>query len=255
MKKLTNEEFKIKLAKSNQWVEPIGEYENAKTPLLCRCKMCGREWMAVPNNILNGAKCRPCAIKMQAESMRKTNDTFLEEISIRNPDIEPLEKYVDGKTGILVRCKKCNYTWIARPNNLLSGKGCPKCGIEKTASSKRKTNQLFISELKEKNHNVEALSEYKGINNKIFFRCKNCGHEWSAKPAHVLTGNGCPVCGGSQRKSHEKFLEELKTINPFIEVVDDYKNARTKILCRCLKCHGEWYATPDKLLQGNGCIH
>ena len=41
--------------------------------------------------------------------MRKTNDTFLEEISIRNPDIEPLEKYVDGKTGILVRCKKCNY--------------------------------------------------------------------------------------------------------------------------------------------------
>lgn len=51
----------------------------------------------------------------------------------------------------------------------------------------------------------------------------------------------------------EDFLNELKKVNDNIEVIGDYKNLTTKVLCRCLIDNHEWYAVPYKLLNGAGC--
>ena len=48
--------------------------------------------------------------------------------------------------------------------------------------SKKKTHEQFVEEIKLKNkhfNDIELLSEYCGIKNKIKCRCKICNHEWS----------------------------------------------------------------------------
>lgn len=57
----------------------------------------------------------------------------------------------------------------------------------------------------------------------------------------------------SKRKTHEVFVKEISTINPNIEIIGKYINARTKIKVRCLIDDHIWYATPDNLLHGYGC--
>ena len=57
----------------------------------------------------------------------------------------------------------------------------------------------------------------------------------------------------SKRKTHEEFVEEMKNINPNIEVVGTYIRAKEKILCRCKIDGNEWHAFPNNLLNGQGC--
>ena len=56
-----------------------------------------------------------------------------------------------------------------------------------------------------------------------------------------------------KRKTLEQFKEELYQINNKINVVGDYKNTHTKILCFCKECNQEFRAYPSDLLQGHGC--
>ena len=185
--------------------------------------------------------------------MRVTNEDFLQRLLIKNPNIEPLEQYKGSKVNILCRCKVCGHEWMVCPGNLLSGKGCPVCAIKRNTMRQTKTQGQFLAELSVNNSTVDPLELYKGANRKILFRCKKCSYKWMAKPSHILNGHGCPVCGGSMQKDDKTFIEQLAKINPMIEPLEPYINARKKILCRCGFCKNEWYGTPDKLLQGNGC--
>ena len=54
-------------------------------------------------------------------------------------------------------------------------------------------------------------------------------------------------------KTHESFINELKTISPTIQVLDKYQNSNKRILVRCNVCNYEWNAVPANLLNGDGC--
>ena len=57
----------------------------------------------------------------------------------------------------------------------------------------------------------------------------------------------------SKRKTHEEYVVELSAINPNIEIVEKYVDAKTKILHRCLLDDYKWLVCPNKTLQGKGC--
>lgn len=160
--------------------------------------------------------------------MKVTHEVFLQRLSVKNPNIEPLEEYKGYAVNIMCRCKICGTEWSVRPGNLLSGKGCPSCAIKKNTARQTKSQAAFLAELAESNPNVDALEPYQKINTKILFRCRKCHYEWTAKPGHILDGHGCPVCGGSMRKSNDTFLAQLTKINPMIEPLEPYTNA-----CKC----------------------
>lgn len=57
----------------------------------------------------------------------------------------------------------------------------------------------------------------------------------------------------SRRKTHEEYVNELATINPNIDVLEQYINANTKIAHRC-KIDGHiWCPAPGSVLGGQGC--
>ena len=65
---------------------------------------------------------------------RLTHEDFLKEFE-KNPhfnDIELLEKYVNRKTPIKCKCKKCGHEWSANAYNLTHfNTGCPSCALAK----------------------------------------------------------------------------------------------------------------------------
>ena len=122
---------------------------------------------------------------------------------------------------------------------------------------KRLTHEEFMEKFYKQNknaENIEVLGKYKGALTKIKCRCKIDGHEWEIRPNDLLRGQGCPKCANNKKKkTHEKFINEMKKINENIEILGEYVNARTKIKCRCKKDRFEWEVKPNDLLNGCGC--
>ena len=78
---------------------------------------------------------------------------------------------------------------------------------------RRKTHEEFIEEMKAINPDIEILGEYIGAREKVLCRCRIDGYEWEITPTHLLRGQGCPKCGGSLKKTHKEFVEEMSHIN------------------------------------------
>lgn len=130
--------------------------------------------------------------------------------------------------------------------------GCKYC------SGRGKTNSDIIQEIK--NKDVELISEYKGNEKPINCKCKKCGNTWITLPKVLTTnGSGCPICGRRQiikakTKTKEKFINEIKQVNPNIIILGDYVNTHTKIKCKCLIDNTVWYGYPANLLNKSaGC--
>lgn len=70
---------------------------------------------------------------------------------------------------------------------------------------------------------------------------------------HLRTAKrGCPYCSGKY-KTTDDFISEVSAILPDINVLGEYKTARTKIQVRCSKCGHEWAPEARSLLYGQGC--
>ena len=77
---------------------------------------------------------------------------------------------------------------------------------------KRKTNEEFLIELKDKNIAYTPLEKYINYNTKISFRC-SVGHIFKSTPHDIFDGNGCPYCSG--RKALKGF-NDLCTTHPLV---------------------------------------
>lgn len=124
--------------------------------------------------------------------------------------------------------------------------------------SKRKTTEQYIKELQEVNSNILLLEEYCGRDTKIKHKCLICGNEWEVRPSNLLGGCKCPECQKAKgryhvKKTHEEYVRELKSINPTLECVEEYKGTNTGILHKCSVCQNEWVAQPANILSGMGC--
>lgn len=118
---------------------------------------------------------------------------------------------------------------------------------------RRKTMNQFMSEMNEKHPTLEVLSEYVNNRTKVNLRCKICGHEFSAVPASLYMGHGCPPCHGYIIYNQEKFVDKISKQNPKIIVLGNYINSQTKIDVKCKDCGYEWKATPNALLKSKSC--
>lgn len=192
-------------------------------------------------------------------SKKKTHEEFVEEMISINPNIEIKSMYLGARTKCLCKCKIDKNEWYAYPTNLLNGQGCPKCKSTTLSKLKNKTHETFIEEMSIKHSNILVIGTYINNSTKIQCKCKICNYTWYSIPNNLLSaGEGCPYCGilnsaNKRSKSHIGFLYDMKILHPELDVLGQYINAKTKILCRCKECNHEWMVTPTNLLQGQGC--
>lgn len=255
MKRKTNSQFVQELKLINNSIIPEEPYINASTKILCRCAKCGYTWYATPNNLLGGSGCANCA-----GNIKKSNSQFIIELSRVNPSIEPLEEYQGKEKPILCRCKECGNEWKAKPKNLLKNKySCYRCSLQQRGITRRKTNEVFVNELRQKKPYIIPLEQYSVSSKKIKCQCKKCGHIWAARPNNLLdNGSGCPNCNHSATSIIEQIIARALSItigNSFVLSRD--RKAIKKELdiyiphLRLAIEFGAWFWHKDKLKNDN----
>ncbi|HAJ4917036.1 TPA: hypothetical protein HLY57_09605 [Escherichia coli] len=170
-----------------------------------------------------------------------------------NQNIEVLGEITRNDAKVLCRCKACGHEWIGIPGNLKRGYGCPKC-----AGNVKLSHEEHVAAIANVNPDVEVIGEVINSDTKVLCRCKACNNEWSARPASLKSGYGCPKCynlrrGQSLKLSHEEHVAAITKVNPDIEVLGEIINVSTKVLCRCKVCNHKWSPTPSDLKSGYGC--
>lgn len=123
----SHQQYLDDLAMVNIDIEPIEDYINTDTIILHRCKICGHIWPIKPNHTLSGHGCPMCGFKLNADSKRKSQEQYIQELFYVNPDIEVIGEYINYTTPLLHRCKKCGNEWEAKPIHTMRGHGCTSC--------------------------------------------------------------------------------------------------------------------------------
>lgn len=126
-RKKTPEDFIAELTAVTNTIEVLGEYRGRDCKIKVRCKTCGHEWSASAGNLLSGYGCPNCKAVNHSLRSRKTHEQFVQELSLSNPSVEVIGRYITNKKKVLVRGKNCGNEWQANPTHLLNGSGCPVC--------------------------------------------------------------------------------------------------------------------------------
>lgn len=97
----------------------------------------------------------------------------------------------------------------------------------------------------------EVVGTYKNSGAPIEIKHIICGKSYFPIPVNIFSGNAaCLNCFGQKRKTAETFKLE---VDPDYEVLEDYKNNKTKIKFLHRTCGNEFYKSPNHFLSGIKC--
>ena len=188
---------------------------------------------------------------------RKTQKEFENELKEKfGEEYILLSDYVNIKTKIKIKHLLCGCIFERKPGDLLKSTGCPDCKNERMRKLKVKPFEVFKKEFyKILNKNEYTLlsdeNEYKDSQTKIKVKHLICGYEYPVTPNRVLSGDRCPKCYGTHKRTIEELKQEiLEKIGPDYELLStEYKNTMSHVIIRH-KCGYEYSVTPNRLLNG-----
>lgn len=98
-----------------------------------------------------------------------------------------------------------------------------------------------------------SLFDYVGNQTKVTVICKDHG-KFEIRPSHHKQGQGCPTCGGTEKLTQERNIEQFveKHGDRYDYSLVDYLGSQAKVIVIC-KDHGKFSITPKNHKQGQGC--
>ena len=248
-KKVTEDEFKARVADILPNIQIIGSLTNLKSPIEVKCLTCGTTWSPLAESLYRGHGCPKCAGKQ-----RKMTEEIKAELAISRPDVEMLGEYHSAHEKIPYRFLECGHICQISTAKIKSGRGCPKCAEALRGASQRGSKEQLQALLDQKFGDVEVCGDYVNNTTPVLFRCRRCGHEWSLTPKEIKISLGCPEC----HKTGTSFVQEfvlafMVHALPEERVLSRDKNAIGKELdifipglCIAIE-PGSWYWHADKV--------
>jgi len=165
------------------------KYVSSSTKVSIICESHG-EFTQRPASHLEGSGCPKCA----GNIMNTT--TFVEKARLVHGDTYNYStvNYVNNTTPVKIMCSK-HRSFTQRPASHLEGSGCPKCGLEISAtSSLLTTKEYVIKAIATHNAKYDYTSvKYTGTSNPITITCPEHGDFEQLASNHLL-GHGCKTC-------------------------------------------------------------
>lgn len=258
--KITYDEFIDRLKESQNLIIPIGEYVGWTNPMKYKCLVCGYEWKTTEARSAIRHGCWNCSRKIKsiktAKAKTKSEEQFRLELSLVQPNLIPNDKYINGSTKYHCICKIHGCDVYTTPEKMLHrNQGCPICAIERNKCATRYTDETYRAKLKSINSNIEVLSAYISIKNRINAKCKICGHIWNPIAESLISKHpcGCPKCASNAIKTPAEFKSELSISHPYLILLSDYNRSSKKVHVKCTHCGNDFWVTPNKLQQGQQC--
>lgn len=173
--------------------------------------------------------------------------------------------YVDYTSKIYYHCTKhpeygtqeTLAKHICKPNKKFM---CVRCAQEHTGECNKINEDEIIQTFK--NQNCEYInSEFlNGSKRMVQFRCNKHFDKIQYRPYSGIKYSKTPCLYCNKELEREITLGSLEDIynsprfnREKIEILGEYINDSTKLLCQCNYCNHQWYVTPNKLKHGRGC--
>lgn len=160
----------------------------------------GHVWSAVPYAVAQGSWCPHCnrfkARRNIADMRARARYNGGECLSL---------EYVNSGSKLRWRCAAA-HEWEATPANVGSGHWCPQCnrGMGRSAPTTLADIQAAVA-----GRGRCRAPAYINARTKLRFECAR-GHQWDARPTHVLRGVWCPYCAGVARETHASMRRKPK---------------------------------------------
>ena len=227
------------MTKSN--IRPKVRYVNNNTPWKSECLVCMRVISPTLKNVVrNGGGCKYCAKNSPIDSVKAV-------ALMRKQKLEPLVKFVNGKTKWKCRCLRCGkisypiYSTIRQASKKKDITGCRYCNIHYVDSTDA-IKEMIESKLLPLVPYVNARKPWK-------CRCLSCNKIVSPTFDAVSHGKGCSYCSGNRidAKDAKKIMLKAgyKPLTP-------YKDSKSKWICVHVKCGREVNAPFERINAGAG---
>jgi hypothetical protein len=186
-RKISIEDFKIKCKEKHgdKYDYSKINYINCDTKIKIGCKKHG-EFEQIARYHLKGAGCSKCA-----GTAKSNTKEFIEKATIIHGDKYDYSKvnYINNKTKVIIICK-LHGEFQQRPNNILLGQECIKCGYVNSANKNRKTLEEFIEKSTKIHGDLYDYSKIDYINSKtkVIIICKLHG-EFQQIPSDHYNGH------------------------------------------------------------------
>ena len=209
-KRKTQEEFVQEIQeKFNGEYEVLGNYVNNRTQILIRHKLCNREFMKIPKDMVDShhSGCPYC--------YGNKNKLYNEQWVIDNTPApyHYIKGYIAMSQKCIFHCDRCGIDFEQQPCRLINQKiyGC-NC-----QPNKKKTHEQFLEELGQDFLEHYSVNEkYINTDTKINFTHKDCGTSFSITPYEILYKyhkTYCPVCYYKKSKGEAKIYSYLSKNN------------------------------------------
>lgn len=250
-KKLTIEEFieRSILIHGDKYDYSKSIYINSKTKVKIICCHHG-EFEQIPKDHMNGRGCTSCG-----GTKKLTQEEFINKsIEIhKNTYNYSLSIYKNSSTKIVIICNS-HGEFMQTPEMHLYGQGCFKCGILKSAITRKMSKNEFIKKSNDvhfNKYNYDLLI-YKNTDTKIVIICPNHG-EFTQTPHNHLK-YGCIKCGGTKKLTQEEFVKKSIEIhgNKYNYSQAEYKGNKFKVEIICPK-HNIFKQSASNHMKGANC--
>ncbi len=198
---------------------------NKKVWWQCKTGLPGHEWEETVDKRASGRGCPFCSNRRVLPGY---NDLATKEPKLakewdddKNGDLKP-EDFVYGSTKkVHWKCATCSFEWVATIRDRRKGHGCWQCSEKQKQQSRlatyRKKNGTaaelpFIEEWYQEKNGDKTPEDYTPRSNqKVWWKCQKCGHEWEATIGNRANGRGCPCCAN---KVIVPGINDLATTHP-----------------------------------------
>jgi hypothetical protein len=153
----------------------------------------GHEWetTVIDRNRGSGCPYCSCLATKNPELVKEWHPT-------KNGDLTPYDVTPGSQVKAWWICKE-GHEWNAAISSRSYGAGCPYCSGNKVSQDNclaTKNPDLAKEWHPTKNGEKTPYNVTKSSNQKVWWQCPVCGHEWEAVVANRSVGNGCPACAG-----------------------------------------------------------
>lgn len=117
----------------------------------------------------------------------------LREIHKANPYMVLLEPYQGRTKRVKTLCTLHNIISNKTPYEIIIGKGCMQCGIEKLSQQAKIPKDIYLNRLNNLFPHIKLTNGYDGITKLAEFHCDICCSDF-IDYANYVTRRGCPIC-------------------------------------------------------------
>lgn len=253
--KVTLNNFLVRLKLKNKHLHYLTAYQCMSLPCDFYCDICNHQFSRVPTDLLNKRAKYGCPFCDKSDSIKKnrlTEAQFKSKLYAVNKTIINLDTYVKANLKIRFKCTVCGCIWKATPNNILRGKGCPKCNIKEMSRRKSLSPTRILERIHSYQPNINVITPISKTSQKVQCICEICGYKWKTSVQSLLAKHGCPKCAHikacnkhrrSQKEINDILLEKKAIIYLNEETVMGDINKSNKYYFKCRECSYSWKST------------